>query len=902
MGFLAKGAGMNVRDGRVEEHLKRASAWWKWQTFIRRTSLLATLSCLGLLLLGGGMMLGWFDSLVWAGVWIGLVVLISLFAWMVVGILIAESSQDTTWLASVLEKSYGPLMDRLNALVYLRKRGSRQDRPYAAAIEQQTIDILARAPARCPFSWRRTLGHIGISMAMLAGTATFYLWLHPWNYILAAASRSSSAQGDGYDLEGGLLEIPDLNKVSNDQTSEEPVAWGEVRITQPGHDVRATRLEVVPLEIEVAANRRVRRVRWISGLNAQPEAVHELTPPDEKSYAVYDPFILPEDHQAGRADVIAYYAEASSESVVYASDLYFVDIVPLREEIDQLPGGRDGVASRVVDHVSSVIEWQQDVVRNVHRLSYGAELIPGAKRGAWNRLAEDVANVTEMIRHLRARFEVTFEPAGVADIIRSLEQAHGALRECSEPLRERRHDGTMRPCWSALGLLISARKHVYDFIQQHPHEFIVPEPERHSPESVPDATHAAQREAAGKKMLKELQQAQDQAARSNQDHRSTQRLQQMRARQEELDDARKFVQDALAQQRNIERKANPRRQKDLPQLAEQQRELTQSVENFFDNQALFRQLPSLCSRTTSAMRATEQALQNRQEESRERAGRAADSLQELDDALEEMQQRDNLPSAYALKRMLENELRQLKQFAQRPDDASAGQCQQTGSRCKSLIEKLKEVAARCASDGSLGPALHKAMRGENAQRMAGKCDKLAGADSPAAIGEAAQELREELQAVKQAFDDSLPRALAGRSQPGAPGAGHSQAVMRALRQFRSGALRQRLGRQLGPEEEMRLRFEAFDNLNEGIRASKGSHEPIRLLVEQLERDLRRPDYRIDMATLVALLEQIQRTRTEGANQEDTAQEQPLVNIDPADFPAPYRDAIQRYFQKLSEQP
>ncbi len=1013
---------MNVREGRVEEHLKRTAAWWKWQIFIRRTATLASLSCGALLLVGGGMTLGWFDSLVWAGAWIALVVLVSLFAWMVVGVLIAESSQDVSWLAAVLEKSYNPLMDRLNALVYLRKEVSGKNRQYADVIEHQTIDILARAPARCPFSWRRTLAHVGISTAILAATVAFYLWMRPWTHVLAAASARSGAAHDGSGFENTLLEIPDLTKATDDRESEQPAAWGEVRITQPGHDVGATRLEVVPLEIEVAANKTLSQVRWISGRNALPQVVHELPPPDEQSYALYEPLIVPEDHQAGRADVIAYYAEAKSDSKVYASDLFFVDVIPLRAEIDHMPGGRNGIASRVLGHVSSVIQWQQDVLRKVHRLSDDMERVSGDERGIWNTLAEDIAQVEATIRHLTAQFSAAFAPARVERIVQSLEQARAALLKSEAPLRERRRDATMHQCWTALGHLIAARKQVYALIRDHPHEFLDQQRPLQQSGKVSDAVRAPQQAPRDGRMLEKIQQrlevaeharqalrdiareqqrvehlahthspsgfpevAQDQdrlvqalddamekwpetldavqprtdAARRqmqtasralqlkkshapeetsraaermdaltremedvldrlNTDRglpeddaaqlartrarRNAERLANMQSRRQELEDAREFIRDALGKERNIEREANPRNQKNLRQLADEQHQLTRSVENFLDEKPIFRHLPSLCSRATSAMRATEQALKNGRKEARERAGNAADTLQALDNALEKEQRASDLPEAYTLKRMLENEIQQLKQLEQRPDQAPPGQCRKTGGRCKSIVNQLKNVAARGASDGRLGPALHETLRDENADRISAQCDKLAGAPSPDAIKQAAQDLRQELETVQRAFDDSVPQTLARRSRSAPSRAGNSQAVMRALQQFRSGTLRRATGRELDAEENMLLQFDAFDNLIEGIRGTYGSNENVMPIVEQLRRDLRQPDYRIDMATLAALLEHVRQVSANGMDQKDSAEQKPLVNVDPADFPAPYRDAIQRYFQKLSERP
>ena len=85
---------------------------------------------------------------------------------------------------------------------------------------------------------------------------------------------------------------------------EQNLAWGEVRITDPGSDLKVTKVDVVPLQIEAAANQALTKVGWFSTVNGASESAHELAAPTEPRYAVYQPTVYLDELHLSDWDVM----------------------------------------------------------------------------------------------------------------------------------------------------------------------------------------------------------------------------------------------------------------------------------------------------------------------------------------------------------------------------------------------------------------------------------------------------------------------------------------------------------------------------------------------------------------------------------------------------------------------
>src|SRR5207253_2569863 len=123
-----------------------------------------------------------------------------------------------------------------------------------------------------------------------------------------------------------------------------------------------------PLQIEAAANQPLKNVGWFSAVNGGDEAPHELPPPNEPRYAVYQPNVYLDEMRLADWDVVTYYAKANTHKEnSYASQVYFLEVRPFREDILKMPGGENGKAYRCLSQMTALINRQQHVIRQTHQ-------------------------------------------------------------------------------------------------------------------------------------------------------------------------------------------------------------------------------------------------------------------------------------------------------------------------------------------------------------------------------------------------------------------------------------------------------------------------------------------------------------------------------------------------------
>jgi hypothetical protein len=128
------------------------------------------------------------------------------------------------------------------------------------------------------------------------------------------------------------------------------------------------------------------------------------------------------------------------------------------------------------------------------------------------------------------------------------------------------------------------------------------------------------------------------------------------------------------------------------------------------------------------------------------------------------------------------------------------------------------------------------------------------------------------------------------------------ALDRGLQQLDSAARGQAGGRPLSAQDRARLVREARSNLGIGISEVYGNNERSEQVAKQVEEKLEKPANLIDLQTIRDLLSQIQPMSRERGT-EDRPKEEPAKtsNVDLSRLPPAYRQAIEKYFEKLSEQ-
>ena len=251
---------MNFRFTIVETSLNRAEFRWKWLKFLEYTFLLSSVVCLVFLVLQCSILTGWIAKKSLATTLLTLLLVGGVLAWLVLIIAVLASTPDRNWLAAALERVDRRLLDRLNTLLFLEKRrGQLRTESFALRIARQTQTVVGPKPSPSPFSGKRSWYYF-FTLVVLFMTAA---WVHhqyaPWEYLRnAVAVKTPNPNDSEKPLE---LALPSTNNVEQNEN------WGEVRITDPGADLKVTKVDVVPLQIEAAANQSLKRVGWFSTIN-----------------------------------------------------------------------------------------------------------------------------------------------------------------------------------------------------------------------------------------------------------------------------------------------------------------------------------------------------------------------------------------------------------------------------------------------------------------------------------------------------------------------------------------------------------------------------------------------------------------------------------------------------------
>src|SRR6266567_2216632 len=554
---------MNLRFTVVETTLNRAEFRWKWLRFLRHTFLLGIILCLLVLLFGGAIAFGWITSKTLATTFFAVLAVLGLIAWAVIVIGVAAGATDRSWLAAALERVDRRLLDRLNTLLFLEQhRRDAGAQSFALRIAKQTRGVLAKKTPPPPFPATPVLAHLLIFAGALTATILVYELNSPWERLVAAnkASRVEPVRAEK-PLELGL---PATNSLEQD------VTWGDVRITDPGADLKVTKVDVVPLQIEAAANQELKEVSWFSTINGTEQTTHPLPPPPEPRYAVYQPTLYLDELRLSDWDVMTYYAKANTEQEKpFASEVYFLEVRPFREDILKIPGGEGGKAYRCLNEMSALIARQQHIIRQTHQ--HFQKPLEQEKLQAQDRtkLSDAEADLGDSAQHLYAKMAAELENKPIGQALDNLAKAQNSLDRASKLLREDATKEAQNRERSALAELVAVRKVFQKSLSEHPEAFDEPKEDETTP--VADASR---------------------------------KLDQMAEFRNETKAAQEFVQKTLQQQRNLEQQSRSTPRNDLPRLAGQEQNLQQSLQDFQG------QHPQVFKGTEAQSDAAEQQLAN----------------------------------------------------------------------------------------------------------------------------------------------------------------------------------------------------------------------------------------------------------------------------------------------------
>ena len=859
---------MNPVHSTVRRHLKATERRWRQWVLLQHSSTIGAVFWLGAMLFGAALIYGWIHNRIVAVAAILVLTLGVPFVWLVVAIVVASVRRKPQWVAQHLEKAHEPLLDRINTLVFLgeKKKTPPELRAYQTRIEAQASQVLKGAKPKNPFPRFRPLLHLAVCVLLAVATIWFYARFNPLKKLVALFNEPpvpTQKVEDNFEI-----------KPPDSSTAEEKRNWADVRITDPGNDIKATKVDVVPLEIEAASNESLVAAAWATSVNGAKENARLLDKPKEPHYAVYQPVLYLDEQRLSDWDVVSYYAKAlTGGGLSKSSEIYFIEIRPFREDLLKMPGGEGGKAMNMMGELTSLMERQRLILRQTHR--YGQQPPDDAKMREQDRdkLAAAEDELHDAIDQLYGKLAMDFENQPIGEVLDHLAQAQNFAERATASLKnDFAADATTRE-QNAHAELSIARKNFQKFVNDNKDLFDKPENQK---EQSPVA-----------------------------DSEQTEKIAEFRdAEKAALD----FLKSTAEKQKELADKAKRAAKETHPDLAKQEEELEKSLEQFAaQNPDLFKDVGRETSAAEEAMAKAGESLGNQKgnatknsADAKKAAQEAVSKTEELREAFANKNAMRQLKHAHQLKELLEKQAQQMAKTEANPGGANDPQTQASAQAAKEAAGQLKDIVDHTSAGQAFGPQLHDALSDPKQAELNGKLDKAAQAQGEDGKRQAAHDAKDSLNKLTEAFDQSLP-ALTKDSQKKNPlGEGEEEGFEAAMRELEGLAMAKEQGRPV-PQED-RQRTEAMQRLIKAMPRMFGHNEKSTALIAKIEAELKPDDGKpIDAAKLKKLMDEIQNFRAETAEADVKKKDkEAMLHIDLSKLPPEYRDRVERYFQKLSE--
>ncbi len=662
-----------------------------------------------------------------------------LLAWAAVAVLTADSMPERADLASAVEESCVPLLDRLNTLVFIHDNRADDLAPYADAIEKQTVNVLHAAPDQCPYRRHRirTLSVILVGLILL--NVFFYSYYRPWNNLgRTNQDRTQVSSSDG----GAVPEIPKLDSPDEQSIApEDHEPWGEVRISEPGRDLRVTMLDIVPLHIEAVTNRDIHNLLWFSSLNDEDRKTHTTQPPQDRFYAVHQTEMVVEEFGLQNWDVLSYFAEVTTKSgMTCQSDIYFLDVVPFAEELEKLPGGTEGAAYQALNDLTAMVERHEEIIRQTRRLPLLENRSESERAKRYAAFAQEQDELALATKYLKARLQQQFDRAPLESVNEQLDEAELALEESKKSLNEQDSAAAGAAERRGLAKLARARKELYEKALEHPDKFDVANDD--------PLAEAGLKESQEKLDLEQLKRI---AEDSHQQAEATEQL-------------RDKVAKLLQQQRQVEKNAESPIARANPQLTREQQGIHQSLQELArNNPESVQQLSHSWQWAGQSTSAAADSLRERSQDAQERVATATEDLEALHDALQDSIERARLIEALTLERRLRENIQEYAGMKDKPEDADSGERTGATDETKEIVDQLDELAENSSpaveqaehdpeTPSSERSALQESLTNERKREIDADSQSLRDAKQPAGIQQSAGSLEQNLEEIAKALE------------------------------------------------------------------------------------------------------------------------------------------------------
>ncbi|HEX4139511.1 MAG TPA: hypothetical protein VHY09_04140 [Candidatus Methylacidiphilales bacterium] len=837
---------------------------------------------------GAGFVLAWIavELLAWRGVltetwlfltFVGLYGIAALLAFMGIAVAVTAREPRRAWLADRLERGCPGLLDRLNTLVYIERL--RRPFPYAMRrqIESQAAQVFEQEPVASRISSARAWQRFGIFALLLTCAILFDSRVHPFARLLNPPSAQSAAAKNDAPFE---LVPGDVNETTKTQKP-----WGEVRIVTPGHDVKLTKVDVLPLQIEMAASGQLQNPAWITSINGGPEQRHELAPPSEPQYAVYQPMIYLDELKVEEWDVVSYYAKVETPAPAeYASQIYFIEIRPFREDILKHAGAAGGGnhGRELLDEISDLIGRQTTVVQQTHLYQQTEYPSDDMRKQDKKKLVDAEGGLSDASNHLYGQIVAENENAPIGEILDHLAGAQQQMDKAVDNLGEDVIPLAKQNEQSALAELIATRKSFYKTLSEHPGAF-GPNGDGTAPDQMNDPV------ATTKDSLKSLSQVTEMRDR---DQSALNQLKELAQQQQNLANAASAANDAGTNSGNG------------AAMAKTESDLKSGVEKLMqDNPDLFRDVDSEKASLQSDMQQAVDSLNSGDNDNGSHyLTHAAGDMSDLQKAVQRNHQLQQTAEAYKLKKIIDQNIQQLGQEKNKGGSLSPQEIKDLADAATRSTGTLKDITDQ-PGGGGFGPGLKQSLSPENQTALQQALQKLGQASPGAQSQGAAGDAQGKLSQVSQAFEKSQPDmskmgASAGQGGQGS-GPATGTALDEAMQELQGMILAQQEKQPPSPDVQNKEQDEILGDLEDALSKDKSPQaESLLAQVEDMKKNKKEKPFPADQ--LKKLLDQIQLASAEANDPDKNKPDKSEITvIDSSKFPESYRDRIRAYYEQLS---
>lgn len=847
---------MNV----VEKNLERASWKRKRLQLLEHFGMAASLVTVLMLLLGIALDRLWITSSATAYSIQGLLILLALFLGIIILAICLTRKVERRLLAQKLEQGQPQLADRLNTLIFLERTKFAINSKlfwFHRRIGAQAADVLINVPSPVPFSGTRAILHNAIFVLLLIVTVHFYSRRDPWHTLSTYKQTQVAKAEEDKPLN---LALPDANAI------EEKGDWGEIRITDPAKDLKITKVDAVPLQIEATASRTLTNNTWFTTVNGLEDKAHPLPPPSEPKYAVYQPIIYADEFNLKDWDVMTYYAQARTDrSNTYGSEVYFLEVRPFREDILKMAGGEGGAAYQTLGQLTDLINRQQHVIRQTHHYVQAPPQTDKLQEQDRGKLADAENDLSDAARHLYAEIAVKMENKPIGVVLDQLGLAQKTLLQASGSLRQ----DNMAPARDqerlALRQLIDTRKLFQKAVSDNPNDFKdKPTDEEPSP-------------VAGNPKDK---------------------LNEMAEFRNEEKATRDFIENLIKKQQALAAEALKASTKAQTNLAARQRDLKTDLTKFStQHPQMFKYATNELAQASEAMNKSAVSLDNKSDETRNAPQTAVQKTEELGAALADEMTGRQLTSAYRLKKLLDQQINRLDQVEQKPGEISQEELNKTSEQAKETTRQLKQIAEQTPPGAIFGPGLGSALRDEKKNELDRSLDQLGRSRDDATRKQLASKSGQDLREISKAFEQSQPKQIQQNKKHDP--LKEQNSLEKGTEQLRNLLARMQGQRPLSPGDLEKLAREAEINLQDGLK-DLGANDAAKKLLLVLDEELKKDARKIDLAALKKVMDQLETFSSEVKDPTQKTNQTDITSVDSAKLPPAYRGRIEKYFRKLSE--